>query len=503
MIETRCISKTFGTTIANDCLSITIRSGEILGVLGENGAGKSTILSILAGRVQPDSGDVFVDGSPVVFGSPRDALRAGVSVAYQHFSLVPTLSVLEQLRLAGWASAFLPDLLRSRFDGSEHISRLSLGERQVVEIAKALVPSPRVLLLDEPTSILTAGEARQLFDLLEGLRREGTSVVLVTHKLGEAMEVCDRIVVLRRGRAVDSVERAVGGWEAGTKARLLGWMFDREAVTSPSVVPEGPVGTEDPRPEKRVGDGRRPLFGLGSVSTMSRPGRHALHEVSFKVGEGEICAIVGVDGQGQRELADVCAGYTVADGTVTLRDRPLPAGNQREFSHAGIAYLTDDRMDVGTIAGSSIEDNLVLKRQREWPFSRHGLLRRHAIRAYARQQIALWQIEPPDPAARVETLSGGNIQKVLLARELAMASSLLVAHNPSRGLDPWTSDLVWQAVGRFAGAGGAVLVLTADVDEALRHAHRVGVMYDGRVSSFLPVGGDVRVAVERMMVSGW
>lgn len=503
MIETRCISKTFGTTIANDCLSLTIRRGEILGVLGENGAGKSTLLSILAGRIQPDSGDVLINGKPVTFGSPRDALRAGISVAYQHFSLVPTLTVREQLRLAGWAKVSLPDLLRSRFDGSEQISGLSLGERQLVEIAKALVPSPRVLLLDEPTSILTADETRRLFEMLEGLRRRGTSVVMVTHKLGEAMEICDRIVVLRRGTAVDSVERAGGGWEDGTEARLLGWMFDREAVAMPLAPPAGPAGTDDPRPGTGAVDGRRTLFRLQSVSTTSRPGRHALHEVSLEVREGEICAIVGVDGQGQRELADVCAGYTIADGTVTLRDRPLRAGNQREFSHAGIAYLTDDRMDVGTIAGSSIEDNLVLKRQREWPFSRHGLLRRRAIRAYARQEIDRWQIEPPDPGARVETLSGGNIQKVLLARELAIASSLLVANNPSRGLDLWTSDLVWQAVKRFVGTGGGVLLLTSDLDEALRHAHRVGVIYDGRVSSLVPVTDDVRFVLERMMVSGW
>lgn len=236
---------------------------------------------------------------------------------------------------------------------------------------------------------------------------------------------------------------------------------------------------------------------------MSRPGRHSLHDVSFEVGEREICAIVGVDGQGQRELADVCAGYTISDGTMTLRDRRLRLGSQRDFSRAGIAYLTDDRMDVGTIAGFSIEDNLVLKRQREWPFSRFGLLRRRAIREYALHQIARWQIEPPDPTAPVETLSGGNIQKVLLARELAMASSLLVANNPARGLDPWTSALVWQAVQDFVATGGGVLLLTSDVDEALRRAHRVGVIYDGRVSSLVPIDDNARAAVERMMVSGW
>lgn len=225
--------------------------------------------------------------------------------------------------------------------------------------------------------------------------------------------------------------------------------------------------------------------------------------MSFEVGEGEICAIVGVDGQGQRELADVCAGYTTADGALTQRDSPLKLGNQRGFSRAGIAYLSDDRMDIGSIAGFSIEDNLVLKRQREWPFSWHGILRRRAIREYARQQIDRWQIKPPDPTAKVETLSGGNIQKVLLARELAMVSSLLVANNPVRGLDQRASDHVWRAVHDFASTGGGVLLLTSDVDEALQQAHRVGVIYDGRVSTLMPVEDNARTAVERMMVSGW
>lgn len=504
MLEARCLTKTYGPTAANDCLSLSVRPGEILGLLGENGAGKSTLLSILAGATRPDSGELLVDGTSTVFDSPADALRAGISMVFQHFTLIPTFTVSEQLRLAGWSSKQLPDLLAPRFSGDERIGQISLGGRQMVEIARALVARPRNLLLDEPTSILTAAERQQLFLLLRDLSRQGTAVVFVTHKLNEAMELCDRIVVLRQGEAVGDIERSQSGWPIGTDTRLLRLMFGPFEGAPDGVSSEPEVGEPlSVHAGEELEPGSGPLFDVRNVVTAARPGRRALRRVSLEVNGGELCAIVGVDGQGQRELAEVCAGYAAASGTVAQRGRVLPIGNARGFREAGIAYLTDDRLGEGTVPGISIEDNLVMKRQRDWPFSRYGLLRRGAIRDRAKEQISRWHIEPRNPAAPIGTLSGGNIQKVLLARELSIASSLLVANKPSQGLDLRTGSLVWSAIEQFASTGGGVLLLTTDIDEALAHADRVGVMFEGALSPLLPVGSEPRSHLERMMVAGW
>ncbi|HEV2074215.1 MAG TPA: ATP-binding cassette domain-containing protein [Thermomicrobiales bacterium] len=504
VLEAKCITKTYGRTTANDCLTLSIRPGEIVGVLGENGAGKSTLLAILAGAIQPDSGQLLLNGKSTAFGSPRDALRAGVSIVFQHFALIHTFTVCEQMHLAGWRSRELPDLLGSRFSGNELIGDISLGSRQMVEIARALVSRPRVLLLDEPTSILTSAETQQLFVLLRGLKEQGMSVVFVTHKLHEAMEVCDRIVVLRKGKDVGELEWSRPGWPSGTDAGLLRLMFGRDEDGTDDAAPqldtpELQVARSRDLPKRETGS----LFCVQEVSTRDHPGSQALHRVSLDVGEGEICAIVGVDGQGQRELATVCAGYAPADGTVYLQWRALPIGDAGAFRRAGIAYLTDDRMGEGTVPGFTLEENLILKRQREWPFSRRGRLRPGRVRDRAREEVSRWRIEPQNPQAPIRTLSGGNIQKVLLARELSIASSLLIANNPSQGLDSRTRTQVWGAIKEFTDGQGGVLLFTTDINEALERADRVGVMYEGAVSPLTPVGDGIRSDLEHMMVAGW
>ncbi len=504
MLEAKCITKTYGPTAANDCLTLSIRRGEIVGVLGENGAGKSTLLSILAGAIQPDSGQLLINGKPTVFGAPGEALRNGVSIVFQHFALIPTFTVREQMHLAGWSSRELPDLLRSRFSGNEPISDISLGNQQLIEIAKALASHPSVLLLDEPTSILTSAETQQLFVLLRTLKEQGMSVVFVTHKLHEAMEVCDRIVVLRKGKDVGELEQSRSGWSSETDTGLLKLMFGRDEDDTDDAAqelntPEPLIAGSRDLPKRETGA----LFCVQEVSTRACPGRRALHQVSLDVGEREICAIVGVGGQGQRELAEVCAGYAPAHGTLSLQGRALTIGNAGAFRRAGIAYLTDDRMGEGTVPGFTLEENLILKRQREWPFSRRGRLRPGRVRDRAREEVSRWRIEPTSPQAPIGTLSGGNIQKVLLARELSIASSLLIANNPSQGLDTRTRTQVWSAIKEFAEGQGGVLLFTTDIDEALERADRVGVMYEGAVSPLMPVGDGTRSDLERMMVAGW
>lgn len=503
MIEAKSITKSYRSTVANNGLTLSIRAGEILGILGENGAGKSTLLSILGGMIQPDAGSVHIDGKPTVFRSPRDALKAGVSVAHQHFSLIPTFTVREQLRLAGWRSSHLPYILRARFTGHEKISEISLGERQTLEIAKSLVWNPRLLLLDEPTSILTSAEVGYLFDVARDLRSQGTSVVFVTHKLHEALELCDRIVVLRKGEAVGSLERTDGEWPKGSESRLLRYMFGSDAESNAASSVQGAPVRVTPRQLQPSGTEGCTLFHLENVSTGASHGRRALKSISLDLDNGEIGAIVGVDGQGQREMAEVCAGYVPATGEITIQGRPLPTGQAAVFSEEGVGYITDDRIGEGTIPEFSIENNLILKRQRSEPFSRHGLLRRRSIRSNANDLMCRWRIEPAKAEAPIGHLSGGNIQKVLLARELSIASSLLIANNPSQGLDARTANYVWSVLETFASQKGGVLLFTTDVDEALTHADRVAVMYEGRVSPMERVTSGSRGELERMMVGGW
>ncbi|MGI8403511.1 MAG: ABC transporter ATP-binding protein [Thermomicrobiales bacterium] len=506
MLETREITKRYGAVLVNDRLSLSILPGEVVGLLGENGAGKSTILAVLSGMVKPDDGCLLLDGKRITVNSPGDAVRYGISTVYQHFSLVPTLTVCEQLRLAGWRSSTLPELLQGTVSRNTRIDMLSLGERQRVEISKALMSSPRFLLLDEPTSILAPGEIMQLFDVLRAIRDQGTSIVLVTHKLDEAVALSDRIVVLRQGAVAGSARRAGSGWGIGTKERLLDLMFgttpDQEVVVSDVPAAARPVSV----PVSIAGEPDRTNEALLSVRHVAVHGRgdgRAIRDVSLEVPAGTIGAIVGIDGQGQRELAEVLTGYRSAEGEITLRGRSLAGTSAHVFSHAGIGYLTGDRQREGGVAGMSVAMNLMLKRQRQRRFSRSGILRRKAIAAEARHLVSTWSISPGDISTPLALLSGGNIQKVLLARELAMSPLVLVANNPTSGLDAKTQAIVWQAMREITRRNGGVLFFTTDIEEALAQSDRVAVISGGHVSPFVPSHATDRLALANMMASGW
>jgi general nucleoside transport system ATP-binding protein len=497
VLETRDITKRYGPVVANDRLGIEIRPGEVLGLLGENGAGKSTLLSVLSGMTEPDAGDVLVDGRPVHFRGPADAIGHGIGTVYQQFSLVPTLTVREQLRLAGWRSPGLPAILGDRVTGDERIDALSLGQRQRVEIAKALLSEPRILLLDEPTSILAPTEVEQLFALLDGIRRQGVAIVLVTHKLREAIALSDRIVVLRHGAVAARVERPSAGWDHDVEASLLGAMFGEAPDPAPGVSlrPKAPVPVQD-------ADGPPLLAARGLTSRMDT-GHRSVRDVSLEIRQGEICAIVGIDGQGQRELAEILAGYRAADGEIVVRGRSLSGMSAPGFRRAGVGYLTDDRHGEGGVGSLSIAMNLMLKRQRGRPFSRRGILDRRAISTDAARLAGAWSIIPRDVDLPLDVLSGGNVQKTLLAREMALSPTVLVANKPTHGLDAQTQDLVWRAMREITGRGGAVLVLATDLDEAFAHADRVAVILNGRVSALAPVRSTSRMDLARMMVAGW
>lgn len=504
MLEARDISKRYGTIAANDCLSISILPGEVLGMLGENGAGKSTLLSILAGMVQPDSGHLLIDGARVSFRSPADAIRCGIGTVYQHFSLVPTFTVHEQLRLAGWRSASLPEMLRNRMSGKERIDHLSLGERQQVEIAKAMLSRPRILLLDEPTSILTPDESVRLLETARTFRTQGTSVVLVTHKLREAMGACDRIVVMRQGAVAGTVERSPKGWANDCEERLLRFMFGPDVARSTRTL--WPPATPDrERIQGETGQTieQHDLFRATSITIDAKTGTSPLRNVTLTVNSGQVCVIVGIDGHGQRELAEVCTGHRRASGTLAFRGHTLPFGKAARFQRAGIGYLTDDRLGEGGVPKLSVAFNLVLKRHRVPRFSKLGNLRKKSILADARMKVMEWSISPPSVDTPFGLLSGGNMQKVLLAREIATSPRMLIANKPTQGLDVRTQAIVWRALREVASRAGGVLVFSTDLDEARSQADRIAVMFGGRVSSLVPVDSIDRATLARMMVSGW
>lgn len=500
MLIAERISRSFGTTLANDKVSLTIGTGEIVGLVGENGAGKSTLLSILAGFLRPDSGLLTVDGLPVTFASPADSLSAGIGLVHQHLSLVPSFTVSEQLALAGWSSASLPETLVADFRGDEIIEQLPMGRRQRVEIAKALVPKPKVLLLDEPTSILAPSEVGALFDVLETLRRAEIAIVIVTHKLREVMTISDRIVVMADGKITGAFERHDGDWALGVGDEILHRMFAWGENDNAMSLELGRNAGQ--RHLSNTVDSP-PMLRLSGVKAASRPTSRELQGIDLDLVPGQIHAIVGIDGEGQTELAEVIAGYRRSDGRIELAGHDLQSLSSIQRARLGLGLLVDDRLGEGAIGSLTTADNLILKRPRPRALARHGFFRRTRVAEHASAVIDAWGIEPSDPGARFGSLSGGNMQRLLAAREIERVPRVLIALNPVQGLDAMTADLLWSRLRGLCDGGGAVLVFTTDLDEALAQADCCAVIFDGRVSPLIAFDQVERNSYGAMMVNGW
>ncbi len=500
MLTAENISRSFGTTLANDAVSLTIGPGNIVGLVGENGAGKSTLLSILAGFLRPDSGSLTVDGLHVALASPADSLSAGIGLVHQHLSLVPSFTVREQLALAGWSSPTLPESLAADLRGDEIIEQLPLGRRQRVEIAKVLVTKPKVLLLDEPTSILAPSEVGALFAILESLRSAGIAIVIVTHKLREVMTISDRIVVMTDGKITGAFERQVGDWAPGVSDEILHRMFAWDEQDKARSLGAG-RGAKQRYPPHTLDS--PPMLRLSGVSAASRLGSRQLQGVDLDLVQGQIHAIVGIDGQGQTELAEVIAGYRRSDGAIELAGRDIQSLLAIERSRLGLGLLVDDRLGEAAIGPLTTADNLVLKRPRPPALARNGIFRRKRVVEYAQSVVDAWGIEPSDPEARFGSLSGGNMQRLLAAREIERVPKVLIALNPVQGLDAVTADLLWSRLRRLCDGGSAVLVFTTDLDEALAQADRCAVIFDGRVSPLIACGQVERNRYGAMMVNGW
>lgn len=466
---------------ANDGVSFGALPGEIHALLGENGSGKTTLCKIMTGLLRPDAGTVRVDGTDVQLTSPAAAHALGIFMVPQHLSLVKRLTVAENLAL-GWSSG----ARRRRFsrkaaerDAAETASRfgtpvnpkalvgdLALGERQRVEMLRALRQGARTLILDEPTTVLTPQEVSQLFITLRELARNGTTIIFISHKLGEIMEVCQRVTVIRSGRLRGTVGLEDGNVDAQGLARM---MVDREVK----------VGRTRAR---RVGRSEACVLEVDGVTARGADGSVAVDGVSFTVDRGEILGVAGVSGNGQQELADVIAGVTPRmGGSVRVGGNEVPKGDPLGAIRQGIAYVPGDRMRVGLVPELRVADNMVLKAYRDAPYSKGPLLVRSASSAMAADLVERFDIRGT-PQTLVRQLSGGNAQKVLLARELSSRPTVLVISSPTAGLDVAASGATRQLILDAAAGGVGVLLLSEDLDEVMELSDRIAVMYDGRIA---------------------
>ena len=491
-VQMRNITKQFGSVLANNHIEFTLEQGEIHALLGENGAGKTTLMRILYGLYHADEGEILVDGQLAHITSPKEAITLGIGMVAQHFTLVPSLSVAENVVL-GYTRGFGFDPVTAQQNVAEAAARfgiktdaaalvrhLSVGERQRIEILKALYRNARVLIMDEPTSVLIPQEVDVLFETLYRLREAGLSVIFISHKLNEVMAVCDRITVLRQGRVVGTVDKA-----DISQAELARMMVGRETfgVARQGEPPEGPVRLR-----------------LDDISAFDNKGLPALKQVSLEVQAGEILCIAGVSGNGQAELARAVAGtLKPIKGRILVEDQDLTGSDPSHFLAAGVGRIPDERHE-SVISELSVAENMVLERLDD--FTRSGLLDRNRIRRHGEQLIAEYQIKA-QPTDRMRTLSGGNIQKVVLARALSGKPRVLVASQPTRGLDVGATEYVRSKLLEQRDQGVAVLLISEDLDEVLALADRIAVIYEGRIVGVIPTREASLEQLGLMMSGAW
>ena len=502
----RDITKRFPGVVANDRVSLDIHPAEVHALLGENGAGKSTLISILSGMQRPDSGTIEIRGRVTRIASPRIALDLGIGTVYQHSTLVPTLTVLENLMLgASWRAPMNRAATRARLreiagrlgiDLPEDVplGSLSLGQQQLVEIVKALWRGESVLILDEATSMLTPQGVEDLGRVIGRLRDAGIAVLFITHKLHEAVRFGDRVSVLRQGRKVGSLPPETLARLAPQEAidHIVDLMF---GAAADGTAPERSRAQRARAPGERVViavDGLRPAGGPAAAGTAG---------VSFSVREGEIFGIAGVDGNGQKQLAEAIAGQRPADaGGIALDGAPIEGLSVRQRQHAGLRYVTDDRLGEGTVSAFPVDLNLLLKRIGDEPFWRHGIIRNGEVERHARTLIEQHDVRVPGPGTPLGHLSGGNVQKALLARELDNQPMAVIYNKPTYGLDLNNIRRARQAICERADQGVATILISTDLDEILELADRVGVMLDGRMVGIVDNDRDAARRVGEFMI---
>ncbi len=474
-VELVAITKRFPGVIANDRVSFSAQPGEVHALLGENGAGKSTLMNILSGLYHPDEGEIRIKGERVGFHSPRDAIRAGVGMVHQHFMLVPSQSVAENVVLGLTGLPFVMNMARIEaevrqigeqyglpVDPRASVWQLSVGEQQRVEIIKMLYRGADLLILDEPTAVLTPQETAGLFHTLRQMTAAGKTIIFISHKLDEVLAIADRVTVLRGGKSITTVPT-----QGMTKGELARLMVGREVLF---------------RVDKAVATPGRPRLEVKAVSALDDKRLPALRELSLTVRSGEILGVAGVAGNGQRELAEVICGLRpLTSGALAIDEQGLPHGQPVMMIRAGVAYVPEDRSATGSAPNLSIAENLVLKRYRTRAFGPGLFFNRRRVRRQATQLVADYAIAAPSSATQVRKLSGGNLQKVILAREISGEPGVLVAAYPTRGLDVGATENVRRLLIESRNRGVAILLISEDLDEIFALADRIGVLYEGRM----------------------
>ena len=480
-IELRGISKAFGPVQANKGIDLSVPRGTIHGIIGENGAGKSTLMSILYGFYRPDAGEILIGGKPVAIADSQAAIRAGIGMVFQHFKLVQNFTVLENVILGAEDGGLLrPSLARARgelqrlareyelqVDPDALVENLSVGHQQRVEILKALYRQADILILDEPTGVLTPAEADHLFRILRGLRDEGKTIILITHKLREIMEITDNVSVMRRGEMVASV---------------------RTADTSPAALAELMVGRKVLlRVDKAPARPGAPVLEVRGLRMVDAQGVERLRGIDLTIRAGEILGLAGVAGNGQTQLLEILGGYPEAgarlSGEVRLNGQvlPLAGSDARARRHAGIGHVPEDRQAEGLILEFSAWENVAFGYHDAPEYNRGWLMDEAAIRADAQGKIQRFDVRPPDPDLAAKSFSGGNQQKIVVAREVERDPDLLLIGQPTRGVDIGAIEFIHKRIVALRDAGRAVLLVSVELDEILALSDRIAVMFDGRI----------------------
>ena len=482
VLELAGVTKRFPGVVANDRIDFELRRGEVHALLGENGAGKSTLMNIVYGLYHPDEGEIRIDGRPVTIGSPREAIDHGIGMVHQHFMLIPVMTVAENIVLASEptrggvlldyeaAAARVRELSRSfqfAVDPEQRIENITVGQQQRVEIMKALYRNADILILDEPTAVLTPQEATDLFRILRTLTAEGMSIIFISHKLNEVLEIADRITVLRRGKKVETVDGA-----GATEQELATLMVGREVLL---------------RVEKNAPDVGEPVLAVEDLVVVDDRGLEAVRGVSFDARAGEILAIAGVDGNGQSELIDALTGLRrPVSGRVAVDGEDVTSQNAKHHLDAGLGHIPEDRQRRGLVLEFSLAENLALHEYDSPPASRFGWLFPANLVGRARRLLQEFDVRGGGPRTRASALSGGNQQKVILAREVSRGPRVLVAAQPTRGLDVGAIEFVHRRLVEERDAGKAVLLVSLELEEVLSLADRILVIYEGAIVGEYP-----------------
>jgi len=479
VVEMKGIVKTFPGVVANDHIDFEVRAGEIHALLGENGAGKTTLMNILFGIYQPDEGEIYVRGKRVEIRSPRDAMHLGIGMVHQHFMLVEKHTVAENIALGFATKFFFPteEIARKIREFSEkygltvdphaYIWQLSAGEQQRVEIIKALYRGADILILDEPTSVLTPKETNELFSILKRMREEGKAIIFITHKLDEVFAISDRVTVLRKGKVIGKLKTS-----ETNKKELARLMVGREVLF---------------RLEREPVQKGKIVLEVIDLHALNDKGLPALKGVSFTIAEGEILGLAGVAGNGQKELVEVLTGLRKAEkGKVLIRGVDVTNASPRRIAELGVAHIPEERLKHGLVPNMSVAENLILKRYYKQPYCDKFFIDKKKVLKDAEELIDKFNIMTPSPMTPAKLLSGGNIQRLILARELAGSPDVIIAAHPTYGLDVGATEYIRKILLKERKRGSAILLVSEDLEEIMELSDRIAVMFEGEIMGILP-----------------